>query len=318
MISENIKKELSKKNFKTYSFFLVFTAFIWFALQFSKNYSKEIDFKIEYTKIDSGKFVLPESDNEVTLTLEGNGFQLLKFYIFNKTLKLDVRKASMKTAQKSFYVGQKMYATIKESLGYHGKIAFSSKDTITVKFSEIITKNIPVIIKSDIKYTIGHTSLKGATTTAKVIPVKGPKFILDSLKFIETEKLSLNNLQESYQGEIGLEIKKLPQQLELNKKSIPVFVKVDKLTEEEFVIPIQIKNVPKGQRVQLFPKEVTVVFGVVLDNYSKLKASDFTIVADLKEISPQSNTLLLRLEKKPELVYNVRMLEKEVQFIVIK
>jgi len=193
MISNEFKDSLSKKKFKTYSFFLVFTAFLWFALQFSKNYSKEIDFNIEYTKVGSDKFVQPESDREVSLILEGNGFQLLKFYIFNRTLKLDVRKASIKTAVKSFYTGKKMLNVIKESLDYNGRIAFSSKDTITVKYSAVISKEIPIRIKKNIEYAIGFTSLKGVTSTQKTIEVEGPKFILDTLKYIETQELKLHN-----------------------------------------------------------------------------------------------------------------------------
>jgi len=318
MTSDQIKENVLKKNLKTYSFFLVFTAFLWFALQFSKNYSKEIDFDIKYTKIDSDKFVLPNSDQNISLTLEGNGFQLLKFYIFNKSLKLDMRKASVKTPSKSYYTGKKMLEAIRSGLNYSGKITFSSKDTITVNYSKIITKDISVRIKEDVKYAQGFTSLKGVVSSKKLISVKGPEFILDTLSFIDTQELKLEDLQENYKGKISLDLGGLSTDLKIKEKKIPISIEVDKLTEGEFSLPIQILNIPKAQRVKLFPKEVSVIFGVALNNYPKLKPADFRIVVDMKKANPEGNTLALKLEKSSDLVYNVRLSEKEVQFIVIK
>ena len=318
MTSDQLKENVSNKNFKTYSFFLIFTAFLWFALQFSKNYAKEINFDIKYTKVDSDKFVLPQSDQNVSLTLEGNGFQLLKFYIFNKPLKLDVRKATGKTPEKSWYTGREMLDVFKSSLNYNGKVTFSSKDTITVNYSKIVTKDISIRIKENIKFAQGFTSLKGMISSKKTISVKGPEFILDTLKFIDTKVIELDELQKSYKGEIRLNIERLSKNIKIKEKKVPVAIEVDKLTEGEFSLPIQILNVTKGQRVQLFPKEVSVIFGVALKNYPKLKATDFRIVADMKKANPEGNTLTLKLEKTSDLVYNVRLSEKEVQFIVIK
>jgi len=317
-MKDQIKENLSKKNFKTYSFFLIFTAFLWFALQFSKNYSKEIDFNIEYTKVDADRYVQAESDKEVSLILEGNGFQLLKFYIFNRTLKLDVRKASVKSPIKSYYTGRKMLEVIKSSLNYNGVVTFSSKDTITVKFSKIITKGVPIKIKESVEFASGFTSLVGVTSSMNTVEIRGPEVILDTLKYVETEELKLEDLQKNYQGKVALAIENLSKDLKIKEKKIPVSIEIDKLTEGEFNIPIQILNVPKGQRVQLFPKEVSVIFGVALNNYPKLTANDFKAVVDMNKVNPESNALVLKLEKASELVHNVRLSEKEVQFIVIK
>lgn len=318
MTAEQIKENLSKKNFKTYSFFLVFTAFLWFALQFSKNYSKEIDFTIEYTKVGADRFVKENSDKEVSLTLEGNGFQLLKFFIFNKTLKLDVRKASAKLPTKSYYTGRKMLEVIKSSLNYTGVVTFSSKDTITVRFSKIITKEIPIKVKDNIDFASGFTSLTGITTSKNTVAVRGPEVILDTLKYIETQELQLKDLQKNYEGKIALDVESLSADLKIKEKKIPFSIEIDKLTEGEFTIPIDILNVPKGKRVQLFPKEVTVIFGVALKNYPKLTADDFSVVVDMNKAASEGNTLALKLEKSSKMANNVRLTEKEVQFIVIK
>lgn len=317
-MKKKIITELTKKNVKTYLFFLVFTSFLWFALQFSKNYSKEINFNIEYTKVSKDQFVQANSDQEVNLILEGNGFQLLKFFIFNKKINLDVRKAVAKNPKKSYFTGSKMMSVIKESLGYTGKVAFSSKDTIVVNFSKIVTKEIPVKIKHDIEYENGFISSEGITLSKKTVEVRGPEVILDTLSAIETEALVLEKLQKSFKGNIELNLENLSKDLIVSESKVPVSIEVDKITEGEFKIPIQILNLGENQTVQLFPKEVSVIFGVALKNYPKLKAEDFSVAVDIKNANPESNTLSLRLMKNSELAYNVRLSENEVQFIVIK
>lgn len=315
---KQIISNLSKKNMKTYLFFLVFTAFLWCALQFSKKYSKEVNFEIEYTKTAKDQFVKSDSDKEVNLTLEGNGFQLLKFFIFNKKLELDVRKAISKSPDKSYFTGPGMFIIIKESLGYTGKVSFSSKDTLSVYFSSIINQSIPVRIKHNIQLESGYIATEGVVSSQKQIEIEGPKVLLDTLKYIETEELVLKNLKKNYEGSLKLDINKLSNNLKIQQKSIDIKVEVDKITEEEFKIPIDIKNLEKNQRVQLFPKEISVIFGVALKNYPKLKKSDFSVVVDMRNANPQSNKLALKLVKSPDLAYNVRLSEKEVQFIVIK
>lgn len=306
------------KNVKTYLFFLIFTAFLWCALQFSKNYSKEIEFQIEYTKTDADKLVEVGSDTSVSLILEGNGFQLLKFYIFNNKLQLDTKKATVKSASDAYFTGKKMINIFKSALNYDGKITYSSKDTISLKYSKIITKAIPLKIVNIIQFSAGYTSLKGVETLKKEVKVTGAASILDTLKFIKTRELKLSGINKDYTGFVSLETNKVIKQLKIQDKKIPVSIKVDKLTEGEFTLPIKIVNVPKGQRVQLFPKEVTVVFGVTLKDYSQLKASDFLVEVNLGKANKNSNTLGLKLVKKPNQVFNARLSEKEVQYIVVK
>ncbi len=312
------KKVNINKNVKTYLFFLVFTAFLWFALQFSKNYSKEINFSIEYIKNDAEQLIEPSSDSSISLLLEGNGFQLLRFYMFGNTLRLDPRKATIKSASEAYFTGNKMLNVFKSSLNYEGKITYASKDTLNIKYSKIVSKQIPIKIINKIGYALGYTSIKGVETPVKKIKVFGPETVLDTLKFISTKKLKLSNVNKDYEGFISLQNNKNLKQLKIEQNKIPVSIKVDKLTEGEFLLPIRILNVPIKQRVQLFPKEVTVVFGVALKDYPKLKASDFSVIVDLSEASLDSNTLSLKLNNIPKLVFNARLSEKEVQYIVIK
>lgn len=316
--SKKIKEKFGKKSYKTYAFFLGFTTFLWLALQFSKNYSQEITFKVKYNQIETAKLVKPSSDQEINMVLEGNGFQLLKYSLFNKTVKLDARKAISKNKNHAFFTGKPMINAIKSGLNYTGEISFVLKDSLHIYYDVFKEKEIPVKLVSDISYAQGFMSAKGLISTQKTIKVMGPKSVMDTLAYISTEVLSLENVTKDYQGKLTLKPNKQIGNLSFDVKKIPVTLSVDKLTEGEIKVPISVLEIPKGAKIQLFPKQVSVVFSVVLKDHAKLSTKDFKVVADLSHASGNSNKLLLKLTTFPENVFNARLTEKEVQYIVVK
>ncbi|WP_010182885.1 CdaR family protein [Aquimarina agarilytica] len=314
------KKEANKKhkNYRTYFIFLGFTAFLWFSLQFSKNYSQEVTFNINYKQLQNQKAVKPSSDKEVKMVLNGSGLQLLKYTFFNHSIDLDARKADNTNDSHAFFTGKRMHDILKSSLGYEGEISHVFKDTLHVYYDVYEDKKIPLKINSTINYASGYTSIKGVTSEDKEILVTGPKSVLDTLKFIATDVLKLDDIKTDYQGILTISKNKLPENLKFEKKEINIDLIVDKLTEGEFQVPITLLNVPKNVRVQLFPKQVGVVFSVTLKDYPKLTALDFSITANMIKAEPNTTSLLLKLDKIPNFVYNARLMKKEVQYVVIK
>ncbi len=315
---EKTEQKKQNKNYKMYFIFLGFTAFLWFSLQFSKNYSQEVSFMINYNQLQNQKVVKPNSDHEIKMVLNGSGLQLLKYTFFNHTIDIDLRKANNLNDNHAFFTGKQMHNILKSSLGYTGEVSHVFKDTLHIYYDVFEDKKIPIKINSDIKYASGYTSINGIISEDKEILVTGPKSILDTLKFITTEVLQLNEIKTNYKGFLNLSKNELPTNLKFEKQEIPIALEVDKLTEGEFKVPITLLNVPKGLRVQLFPKEVAIIFSVTLKDYPKLTALDFNVTANMINVKPNTSSLLLKLDKVPSFVYNARLMEKEVQYVVIR
>jgi len=312
--AKKIKEKFATKNFKTYAFFLGFTTFLWLALQFSKNYSQEVSFGIVYNEIEPNKLIKPSSDREIKMILEGNGFQLLKYSLFEKKIELDVRKAKNSNKNHSFFTGKFMINAMKSALNYNGEISYVLKDSLHIYYDVFKEKIIPIKLESDIIYAQGFMSANGLTSNQKEVKVVGPK----SVKYISTEVLKLKDVKKNYNGNLALKVKNPIEGLSFDKKTIPVNLNVDKLTEGEIKVPISVLNLSRGAKVQLFPKKVTVVFSVMLKDHAKLSENDFKVIADLSKASPSSNKLFLKLASFPDNVFNARITEKEVQYIVIK
>ncbi len=310
----------TKFQYKTYFVFLLFTTLVWLALQFSENYSKEVLFEIEYITGEQQKVITTESDDRIRMILEGNGFNLLGIIWLNRKIKLDCRKAQMLSKDHGYYTGNRMLEYIKEGLMYKGEITHVLKDSIHVYFDSYYEKKVPLKINSKVTYAQGYRSVKGPIAThINEVTVLGPSSILDTLKSIPTQEWIVEDLDKSITNTLAFEYKFLEHKyLSLSDSKVDVELKVDKLTERVFNLPIKAINVPKNAKIQLFPKSVNVVFTVALKDYSKLSALDFSVVADLGKSDLSNSKLLLHLDQVPDNVYNTRLMKPEVEFILIQ
>ena len=105
---------------------------------------------------------------------------------------------------------------------------------------------------------------------------------LDSINVVYTEQLNYANFRDTLIAHCELaKIKGV--------KMVPDHVNVsfftDVLTEEEIEgVPIRAINMPAGKSLRTFPAKVNISFVTGVSVYRNLKPTDFTVIADYKEI----------------------------------
>lgn len=305
------------KNYKTYLVFLAFTSFLWLALQFSKSYTKEIDFEVNYTNTQIHKVVLPNSDTQLSLQLKGSGLQLLKFSFWNNTIELDAQEADIAADTLSFFTQKKLNKAIEKAISYKGTVLSISKDTLQIHYDILKEKKVAIKVRSNLNFQPGYQSLKGIELENPEVTVIGASKILETIDEIYTEEISLKDLSEYDKGSVNLSTKELPKGAKLSFEEVNYEIEVEKLTEGEFKIPIKLVNANNISKLKIFPKEVEVVFRTSLKSFSSIKPTDFQVEADFKEKDDRSN-LPLRLTASPQNAFDIRLNQKEVQYILIK
>jgi len=287
------------------------------ALQFSKTYIQEIDLKVNYKNIDIQKVVQPNSDKNITLQLEGSGLQLLKFSFIDNTIDVDSNDAQSLNKKISFLTGKKLEKVLDKAIKYKGKINSISKDTLYIRYDLLSEKEVAIKIKSDLEFQPGYQSLKGVELDSIKVKLIGPSKILSSIESVSTEEITLTSLSEDYKGVLNIYDKDLPEEVSLSFKEIGFSIAVEKLTEGVFKIPVKLVNANKGGLIQIFPKEVNVIFKVALKEFPSIKSSDFEVQANFD--NRRNNALLpLKITKSPHKAFDVRLNQNEVQFILIK
>ena len=145
------------------------------------------------------------------------------------------------------------------------------------------------------------------------ILVRGPREILDTLKFIYTKPIELKNLSHTVKRDVDLVI--LPE-LKSELDEVMVQINVEQYTEAKFEIPISIINQPDSLLIKTFPAKVKVTCRVGLSQFSKLNNSSFNAVADFTQRTGIIAKLRVILDKVPETVLSVDYFPKDVEYII--
>ncbi len=319
-MTSRIKNKFSfkKNNAKVFLFFLIFTSMLWLLIQFSKNYTKEVEVGVHYTNLPQDKIFNDESDQTLRMVLNGNGFRLMNHDWKKPILQFNVDDAVYSSDDQYYFHIDKESAILKKKLDFEGRVLSIHKDTLRLKLDVNLEKKIPIRIKQDILYAIGYGSDKGLVASPDSVIISGPSKIIDTIQFIDTEPIRLEGLNVDYTSALDIDTQELPNTVNIVPKEIEANILVSKFTEGSQKIAITVNNIPEGVEIKIFPKEITVVYRVGLDMYNEISPRDFMVTADYAKASEESSYMTLELTDKPTSIHDVRLQEKQVQFVVLK
>lgn len=307
-----------KNNVKVFLFFLIFTSLLWLFIQFSKNYTQEVEVAIRYTNLPEGKIFNDKSDQTLRMVLNGNGFRLMSHSWKRPVLQFNVEDAVTNAGDYYLFHIDKESEILKKKLDFEGKILSVHKDTLRLKLDINLEKKIPVRVQKQIAYTVGYGSDKGVVIDPDSVMISGPSRIIDTIGYVDTQLLSLDGLNTNHTSDLDIDVKNIPQTVIISPNKVKANISVSKFTEGNQKIPIAVHNIPEGVEIKIFPKEVAVVYRVGLDSYNEISSRDFMVVADYSKTSEKSSFMMLELVNMPSTIHDVRLQEKQVQFVVLE
>lgn len=318
--SSKVPKKLRFKesNFKTFSFFLVFTTLLWLLMKFSKNYTHEITATVHYINIPEDRLLNAKSDSILSFVLTGNGFKLMNYRLFKPELNIDVERSIGINSKKHYFLTQQHKEFLKKQLAYDGEIKAISADTLYLHFDSNRRKKIPVHMDASITYASSFASERGLIAVPDSVVVSGPKYLVDTTRAVVSKRITLENINTDQEITIDFELDHFPENLQIIPNQIKGIVDVEKFTEGTLVIPIQLMNTPKDKQVKIFPKNVTLVYRVSLAAYDHIKINDFKAIADYAKRGEANAFIPIQITKKPEQIQNMKLQEKQVQFVIVK
>ncbi|WP_062060489.1 CdaR family protein [Aquimarina longa] len=309
---------IKRSTVKTFLFFLLFTSLLWLFIQFSKNYTEEVEVAIQYVNIPKDKIFSERSDQTVRMVLNGNGFRLMNYNWTKPVLKLNVEDAYISNDDQYHFYIDKESVLFKNNLDFKGRVLSIQRDTLILRLYHNLKKKIPVKIVKDIQYAIGYGSDRGVVISPDSVVISGPSEHIDTIKSVYTERLSLEGLNVDYTSPLAIDGHKVLSTMTIVPPAVEASILVSKFTEGSQKIPVTLKNVPEGIEVKIFPKEISVVYRVGLDKYNGISPRDFIVAADYAKVSEESSFLTLELVTKPKSIHDVRLQVKQIQFVVLK
>jgi hypothetical protein len=299
---------------------LAISIMMWLFIELMKDYNDEIKYSITFSNVPKDLVFTNSDDTLISIGMRAQGFELLaaKYAKRNRTLEVDLSTLKIRRSDDGFTAflpSARIIEQLGDQIRFEKEIIYVKPDTLFFRFSEIVRKQFSV--KADVSYSVNpqYDITDSITFYPQYVTVSSTKEIIDTLTFVQTQKLNLNEIDSSVKMKVALFKGPLSRLIKYSPDSVTIQMNVAKVTEASYVIPVSILG--NGENVKIFPDKVELICRVPLSEYSHVTKSDFAAEIEFRPELKNGNKLTVRLIKKPENVRVLKIVPEEVEFIII-
>lgn len=293
--------------------FLVSLLF-WVLIKFSKEYTYYVDYPVSYVNHPIDKYLKTPPNSSIKVKVKAFGFNYLKEWFSSKNLNIDV-PSLQKYAKADVYYGLTDVhrpEITKELNGF--SILDIDPDTLFLNYSQKTKKTVPIEVPQNLSLRDNFMQYGSFKIIPNEIEVFGPSHILEALSSVSTEELVREDVFEDVKAKLRVV---LPDEfLSTRDETVEVIQEVERFTQINKVIPIKIKNSPRGVNAIVKPPSVELSYWIAMQDVEKVTNSDFEIYCDYNESSmTQSDVLNVFIGKTPSVVSRVKYAPKTIELI---
>ena len=312
---EKVLRQLpTKDRFKFFFLFILLSFIFWFSTKLSNTYQIEQSFSIHWNNIPKG-IVLNHDSSELVLSITASGIEILWYRLFKNKINLVLNK--------NIFIGKEAFVSIdnerfniQQQLFDNTILNQITTPVIKITYARLGVKKVKITSDPILKFRAGYLSDSPLVISPDSLLVIGSQDVLDTLTIVKTVSFIMENVFESFQKVIALENLT---NLQFDIQEVNIKQEVSRYSEKQFILPIEIINIPKSVKVKLFPPTGTLKATMPLTLLNGFNARDFMLVVDYELILKNELTHLpIRLVKQPSQVKKVIWEPKTVNYLIRK
>ena len=303
------------KQFLIFLFFLFLSGIFWLMETLNETYDEEFPVAVRLVGVPKNVVITTPLTDTVRVTVHDKGFMLLGYATSRRfrpvVLKFDTY-ADGETGH-GIVPMVDIQRQIRQQLFSSSTISGIKSDRLDFYFNYGRKKEVKVSLAGNIvpakDYYLSHVQFWPDKVT-----VYASKAKLDSIETVMTEFLRITNFSDTVTRVVRL---RPINGVKITPAKVKITLFPDILTEETMEVPITAINKAVGTVIRTFPQRVNVTFTVGASLYRQVKASDFRVVVDFKDISAHpSDKCNLYVTQRPRGVSNVRLEMNQVDYLI--
>ena len=284
----------------------------------SEQYESRIQVSLNYVNLPDSLLLGKNSQDDIQAKIRASGFQFLYYNFFRKRIDVDVSQIGYQDGEYALSEGE-LEQQMDQQLSQRVSLIGLDRVRLPVDLYVVASKELPVRANLKLQMQQNHMLDGEIEIEPAQIMVKGPQRELDTLKELVTASLDLNDVSSDFSRELPLVLPKGLDNTVFSKSKVTVRGKVAKFSEKVFEVPVKVLNIPEGYQVQTFPNSVSLICKAGVERLKEISESDFEVVADYAQLkSPGNSTLILKIQRHPENVYDVRLKQGNTINFVLK
>ncbi len=308
---------LQKRKVKIFSLFLLCSGLAWFVSNLTERYTSTTSFDLEYINVPDSLLFKGSSKDKLDVKLNCSGFQFLRYNFSPRVVQLDLSYIKKKGSK--YYLPQE--TCIKQIEGQLPPsitlVDVDNRDTLYFALYRLYSKSVPVVSRLKIDYAQNYMLDGTLKMEPTEVTLSGPKNEIDTIGNVRTSTAILKDVSNDFSKNLALvkSVKLLNTKYSTNE--VRITGKVARFSEKIVEVPVEVINLEPDMQIKTFPNKVSVLCKGKIERLKKVKASDFRVVADFNTVKDtKSSMITLNLANKPEGLFDIKLLEKEVEYIL--
>ena len=317
---DRIKQKVERTNKHsafTFLVFLVISTAAWFLVKLSEDYVTQTTFRVLIEEVPAEKWV--SSDEQfVKMSLTIDGFHTLRYKMIrqpNRFVTIPLSEVPYRLESNNTYSFSSQYVTEKvaERLGITASDITMNDAKVYFTMDALKSKVVPVVLQSNIATARQYDIYGIPMLDPSSVTIFGPQEVIDSIKLVRTELLSRDNVNQSFNATLPLDL--LDGQIHSNTKEVKVEVQVEKYTEMDVEVPIKVAD---SLKVRFFPEMMSVKCLVAMRDYASITPENFTVAVDRQQLKAMQPLLDVRLASWPPTVQILSTRPDKVEYLIVQ
>ena len=240
-----------KKNLHIIILSVVFSIILWVSISLSNDYYATVNVPLKLVNFPAGYSTATNLPEDISVKLKGKGWKLLG-------VNLSAKSDYTVSVEDSGRVNVNLYNFLGENqwLSSDIEVIDITPDTLSFYVEKDYMKRVSIIPDLDLKYKPGY----GLATPVKIVPdsttLFGPKSVVRNLKFVFTQRKTIDNLDNITSDKVPLE--DLPGVI-YKDREVQVKLNVQKIVDKVFDdVNVKINDLPLDRDVVLLPNKISV------------------------------------------------------------
>ncbi|MDF1576190.1 MAG: YbbR-like domain-containing protein [Bacteroidales bacterium] len=306
-----------RKRILLFSVFLLISAAIWLLNALSKNYTSVIEYPLVYTDFPEDKVKVGEMPGHLQLQINAHGYALLRYKMFRKPVPISFKVSAFnlnrrQDSSSAYILTRYLRDEIARQLPAELQLLGIQPDTLHFRFAESVTRMVK--IRPDFTYTIEKqfTIKDEIFLSPDSVEVTGPDLFLDTLSYVYTDRYDLGVLTRNFSDKVRL--KKQPD-LKYNISRVNCSIELERFTELQVTVPIEVLNLPDSILLQTFPSNVKLNCKVGLSKYDRIESYPFRAVVDYEKIDERLTSLSVTIQNLPNYLLGYEYYPRTVEYL---
>ena len=319
IVIRNFLKSFSKnKKLNTYFFFFVISFAFWFLNMLSRTHETNFSIPVHYVNHPVDLMQVADPSDVIDVRVKASGINIISFHLFNHKsliLNYDVSNSQpINNGRTVFWIMNSKRKELTNMLGASIEIMNINPERVIVPFVNKIKKEVPLILESEIKLREQFWMANEIKLNPSSVILYGEQDLLDSINSIRTDFLRLDDIGKDQLHEIALVI---PDGLRSNIEFVLVELNVEPFIEEVIREEVEVRNLPKGYNIKLFPSNVDVTIRLPKDKHQLVKTNFLRLYIDGSNLVDK-RLISVSYDNLPATVRVERIYPNYLEFLLIK